>query len=496
MTTTGIEPREAAAASQAIEMSPSMPALAPNAPGTPERPLHAPQTLDTSPNSPTPNQLPPSQQPHQLQTFTFEQFPPPSPSASSTASNPTHRLQQVTEDVFADAMTKVGDFLKSEILVAAEDYRLIEGMNNLMRDKYIDMSSQAQQLITASAALQNTYQDVEPYIHQISEVEKQVLQLEQLASELDDYTKRLGKTIVGELATALGGSCEVIATILDESEREILEQFEKVNVLNTSDYLEPLDYVDDLEGVDEVVLVPSNRENKLIQAQNMIDACIEAKASIKNITLISLNPPPDTPSSSLAPELQILSEIETYLTDQLTDPSNGYTGTYTILRTNPFYHAILLYRPQIAREGVLPAPVGQGRVAMLDMDDISVAVRELVAMKEEERKKKHGGKTYSLTGGKSMSFTDMCQIMSKVTGKSIKYRDIPREEAAQILSKTELPPIEQATLLDEYDAIKAVKMDFVTEDYRTVTGYDPTKFEAWCEDHSLLLQRVEEEMEE
>lgn len=304
--------------------------------------------------------------------------------------------------------------------------------------------------------------------------------------------RHTGKTVAGELAVALPGKCEVVATILDENERDILEQFDTIKkVINNSDYLEPLDFMDDMKDVDEMVLIPSNMKNKVPQARNLIDACVEMKGKIKRIILISMNGPHEAQGgpSDAAEELKLFDEIETYLRD------SEFQGEYTILRTNPFSHVLLLYRHQIAKNNELQAPAGDGKVALLDMDDVSVAVRMLVGMEDGQRKK-HDKQIYRLTGSRSMTFDDMCSIMSKVTGKSIKYKKITRDEAQTLLLKTELPELERNILLDEYDLVRAGKMDFVTQDFRKVTGKDPTTFEKWCQDHSMLLQMVEEPMEE
>ncbi|KAJ3053891.1 hypothetical protein HK097_003129 [Rhizophlyctis rosea] len=67
-------------------------------------------------------------------------------------------------------------------------------MNNLARDKYAEYNATAQGLISTMASLQQTYTDIDPIIHQIFDLERQVGNIEQVVAELDDYTRRLEDT--------------------------------------------------------------------------------------------------------------------------------------------------------------------------------------------------------------------------------------------------------------------------------------------------------------
>ncbi|CAG8536778.1 8147_t:CDS:2 [Acaulospora morrowiae] len=99
--------------------------------------------------------------------------------------------QKNVNNVTAEMFNKVAEYLKGEMLATNEDYKLLENMNNVTRDRYKEMSGMAQNLVVEMAKLQRIYIDIEPYIQQIDEVCEQIDFLEKVTSELDDYSKEL-----------------------------------------------------------------------------------------------------------------------------------------------------------------------------------------------------------------------------------------------------------------------------------------------------------------
>ncbi|CAJ0841071.1 4345_t:CDS:2, partial [Entrophospora sp. SA101] len=92
-------------------------------------------------------------------------------------------VNKLTENMFK----KVTEYLKGEIL----DYRLLENMNILTKERYNEMSFMAQNLVVEMSKLQEIYSDFEPYVKQIDEISEQVDFLEKVTNELDDYSKEL-----------------------------------------------------------------------------------------------------------------------------------------------------------------------------------------------------------------------------------------------------------------------------------------------------------------
>ncbi|KAJ3038318.1 hypothetical protein HDV00_000829 [Rhizophlyctis rosea] len=101
------------------------------------------------------------------------------------------KKSQAAQQIVADSLGKIGEYLKTELTAASDEYKVLETMNSLARDRYADYNSTAQGLISTMASLQQTYTDIDPIIHQIFDLERQVANIEQVVAELDDYTRRL-----------------------------------------------------------------------------------------------------------------------------------------------------------------------------------------------------------------------------------------------------------------------------------------------------------------
>ncbi|CAG8558227.1 9998_t:CDS:2 [Funneliformis mosseae] len=107
--------------------------------------------------------------------------------SDSSGNKPSHNVNKLTEEMFS----KVGEYLKGEILATTEDYKLLETMNKVTRDRYKEMSGMAQNLVVEMSKLQRIYSDFEPYVQQIDEICEQVDFLEKVSVELDEYSKEL-----------------------------------------------------------------------------------------------------------------------------------------------------------------------------------------------------------------------------------------------------------------------------------------------------------------
>ncbi|CAG8485897.1 3319_t:CDS:2 [Paraglomus occultum] len=80
-----------------------------------------------------------------------------------------HRdVNKLTDEMFG----KVAEYLRAEMLATTEDYKLLETMNNVTRERYKEMSAMAQQLM-------------------IDEICEQVDYLGKVTAELDEYSKHL-----------------------------------------------------------------------------------------------------------------------------------------------------------------------------------------------------------------------------------------------------------------------------------------------------------------
>lgn len=86
---------------------------------------------------------------------------------------------------------KVADYIRAEMLATGEDYKLLENMNIVTKDRYSELAGVAQELMQEVGKLRTTYSDFEPYLERIDEISQQAETISNIAAELDEYTKSL-----------------------------------------------------------------------------------------------------------------------------------------------------------------------------------------------------------------------------------------------------------------------------------------------------------------
>ena len=173
-----------------------------------------------------------------------------------------------------------------------------------------------------------------------------------------------------------------------------------------------LDRVETLEaafsGVDKVFLLTPPNANQVSQARNGIAAAKRAGVrQLVRLSAKSLELRADSPGRVTRQHFAIEGELK----------ASGLV--YTIIRPHFFMQNTLLSAETVASEGVLYAPMEDGRVGMIDVRDI-VEVATKVLTEEG-----HAGKTYDLSGPASVSYYDVAAGLSQALGREVRYVDVP-----------------------------------------------------------------------
>lgn len=107
--------------------------------------------------------------------------------------------------------------------------------------------------------------------------------------------------------------------------------------------------------------------------------------------------------------------------------------TYTFLQPHSFMQNLVFDAESIKNQNAIFAPMGDGKIGMVDARDIAaVAVK---ALTEDG----HEGKTYVLTGAKALSFHDLSNAFTFFLGRDIKYIPVSAEEAHQGMLDAGMP---------------------------------------------------------
>jgi uncharacterized protein YbjT (DUF2867 family) len=184
-----------------------------------------------------------------------------------------------------------------------------------------------------------------------------------------------------------------------------------------------------LNGVTSVYVVCSPIPQLVELESNMLDACKES--GVKHVVLNSALGAGDYAKSFPGWHRNVEDKLK------------ATKMSYTILRPNGFLQNIVVYNaPSIRAQGAFYAAMGDAKVSYLDVGDIAV-----VAVKALQGDA-HAGKTYELNGPEAISNQELATRISKVTGRTVNYVDIPESAQREAMLGLGMPEWQVTALVE------------------------------------------------
>lgn len=233
-----------------------------------------------------------------------------------------------------------------------------------------------------------------------------------------------------------------------------------------ADYDEPESLASALDGVQRVLLVPSVAlpVERVRQYDNAITAA--RNAGVEHIVHYGLVPTTVASQFLVTPFLLFAeSAIRT----------SGLS--WTILRNSLYADPIADWVPSIVKLGTIPYPTGNGRCAFISREDIARAGAAVLT------KDGHEGCTYNLTGPQALKTKDLCDIVSRVTGKPVEYKDATEKDYIDVCREEGEPEFMTQFLLTLYRDINNGLLDVVTDDIERLSGQPAESFESFLSRH-------------
>jgi uncharacterized protein YbjT (DUF2867 family) len=151
---------------------------------------------------------------------------------------------------------------------------------------------------------------------------------------------------------------------------------------------------------------------------------------------------------------------------------------YTLVRPTFFMQNYLAFGAgTITSEDAFYLPHGDGAISSIDVGDIA-AVAATVLTEDG-----HAGRAYELTGPEPLTGHDIAAILSRATGRTIEYVDVPVAAARRSLTALGMPAAVVEGLLELAAVIRADRRAVVTSAVAQVTGIRPRSFERFVADH-------------
>jgi uncharacterized protein YbjT (DUF2867 family) len=222
-------------------------------------------------------------------------------------------------------------------------------------------------------------------------------------------------------------------------------------------------------GVERAMLISSSDPTMLEVQSSFIDAA--RKAGVKHVVKLSgIIPEPDSPFRFARMHAEIEKRLE----------ASGMA--YTHLRAGEFMPSYFRQVPSIVARGVLALPMGEARIASIDIGDIAeVAIAVLTTSG-------HEGKIYPLTGPEALTMGEVAEKLSAATGKAIRYVDVPPEEARQARLAAGFPPYLAEGLDELFAERRKGKESRVWPTIEEVFGWKPTSFDEFANRNAAIFR--------
>lgn len=145
--------------------------------------------------------------------------------------------------------------------------------------------------------------------------------------------------------------------------------------------------------------------------------------------------------------------------------------TYTILRNGYYMDMLPTFIGEVQSTGRIRCPAGDGRASFAARADLAEAAASVIAGKGHDRG------IYELNTGRSYSFHDVAQALTKALGTTIAYEDAPSEQWAHSLRAQGMPEAEIELMVDLAASICFSEADKPTGDLKRLLGREPIDLE-------------------
>lgn len=230
-----------------------------------------------------------------------------------------------------------------------------------------------------------------------------------------------------------------------------------------------------LEGVEQVFLSSADGPRKVAHEAAVIDAAADAELIVKASTLGA------SVGSPLKP-FDWNGRSEAHLRE---------SGVPWVVLASAFYMTNLLAAADPVRaQGILPAPAGEGRIAMIDPRDVGAVAAAVLTGSG------HDGRTYRLTGPAAIGYDEVAFELSKATGAPVRYVDVLPAAARDGLTAAGMPDWLVGHLDGAFALIRDGAFEETTDTVCVLTRREPRSFAEFARDHSATFAPLEDRAEQ
>jgi uncharacterized protein YbjT (DUF2867 family) len=157
---------------------------------------------------------------------------------------------------------------------------------------------------------------------------------------------------------------------------------------------------------------------------------------------------------------------------------------YTILKPHFFTQNFLGMMKPIVEQGMIFFGLGDAKLPMIDVHDISAVAAKVLANPAP-----HAGKTYTLTGATAVGVADVAAAIGKALGKEVKYQPVPVEAVVENMTKMGADDYTQTAMRDYFTAYSRGWQNQVTPFVKEITGQDPRTLEDFAKEFAAAAKK-------
>ena len=152
---------------------------------------------------------------------------------------------------------------------------------------------------------------------------------------------------------------------------------------------------------------------------------------------------------------------------------------HTLLRSNAYMQNTLMLAPAIAKTSSFGSSAGKGLVGMVDSRDVGAVAAEIAASPAP-----HVGKTYWLSGPELISNYDVAEVLSKLLGRTITYRELSLDENKNAMVSAGVPEAIAEQNAQAFSLTAEGDAEWVSDDIQAILGRSARSYEQFATDYA------------
>jgi uncharacterized protein YbjT (DUF2867 family) len=156
---------------------------------------------------------------------------------------------------------------------------------------------------------------------------------------------------------------------------------------------------------------------------------------------------------------------------------------FVILRPTWFadnFHTF--WRSWIVRDGIIPLPAAESRSAFVDARDIAACAACALTTSE------YDGRRYVLTGPTALTYGEAASVLSRASGRSIRYVHVAEDVFERDVVQAGMPPDYAKLIVGLLRLVRDGLTAEVTDAIRVLTGAAPRTFDDYAAHYATQWQ--------